>query len=132
MTIYYNAETNAFYDSEINSIPENSIVISGELHAELLQKQTVGMEIKSDKNGCPVAIEHVLTLDEIIEVNKSKKTTLINDANEKISILQDIIDLGMQESNEEQQLKQWKKYRVMLTRVDASDINAAFPQKPRP
>ncbi len=36
----------------------------------------------------------------------------------------------MQEADEEAQLKQWKKYRILLTRVDASDINAVFPAKP--
>jgi len=62
--------------------------------------------------------------------NQSIKTALINEANEKIAVLQDIIDLDMQESNEEEQLKQWKKYRILVTRVDASDINAVFPAKP--
>jgi hypothetical protein len=131
MTIYYNAAANAFYDSEINTIPKNSIKISRELHAKLLQQQTTGMEIKSDENGRPVAIEYVLTQNEIMEVNKSKKTLLINDANEKIAILQDIIDLDMQETDEEAQLKAWKKYRILLTRVDASDVNAVFPVKPQ-
>ncbi|OCG65003.1 hypothetical protein A9G48_01130 [Gilliamella sp. wkB18] len=131
MTIYYNAAANAFYDSEINIIPKNSIKISRELHAKLLQQQTDGMEIKSDENGRPVAIEYVLTPNEIIEVNKSKKTVLINEANEKIEVLQDIIDLDMQESNEEEMLKQWKKYRILLTRVDASDVNTKFPKKPK-
>ncbi|OCG10903.1 hypothetical protein A9G09_11730 [Gilliamella sp. wkB292] len=62
--------------------------------------------------------------------NQVIKTALINEANEKIAVLQDIIDLDMQESNEEEQLKQWKKYRILLTRVDASDVNAVFPEKP--
>ena len=66
----------------------------------------------------------------LIENNQSVKNLLLNEANEKIAILQDIIDLDMQESNEEEQLKQWKKYRILLTRVDASDINAVFPEKP--
>ncbi|OCG77411.1 hypothetical protein A9G42_05725 [Gilliamella sp. Nev6-6] len=75
--------------------------------------------------------KHIQLSDEqIIEQNKSYKTALHNEANEKIAILQDIIDLGMQESDEEAQLKAWKKYRILLTRVDASDINAKFPDKP--
>ena len=65
-----------------------------------------------------------------IEHNQFKKNSLINEANEKIAIIQDVIDLDMQESNEEEQLKKWKKYRILLTRVDSSDVNAAFPEKP--
>lgn len=69
--------------------------------------------------------------EHLIKSNQVLKNSLINEANEKISLLQDIIDLDMQESDEEAQLKQWKKYRILLTRVDASDINAVFPEKPQ-
>ena len=131
MKIFYNKNTNAFYNSEINEIPENSVEISSEYHSELLQKQSDGLIIQSDKNGYPVAVERVLTDEERIYTNESKKQQLINEAIQKIALLQDIIDLDMQESNEEEQLKQWKKYRILLTRVDASDINAVFPEKPQ-
>lgn len=68
--------------------------------------------------------------EQIILQNQLRKTALINEVNEKIAFLQDVIDLDMQESNEDEQLKQWKKYRIMLTRIDTSDINVVFPQKP--
>ncbi|OCG62250.1 tail fiber assembly protein [Gilliamella sp. Fer4-1] len=68
--------------------------------------------------------------EHLIKSNQALKIALINEANEKIAVLQDIIDLDMQESDEEAQLKSWKKYRILLTRVDTSDINAVFPQKP--
>ena len=71
-----------------------------------------------------------LTDEQIISHNQTMKNSLINEANEKIAILQDIIDLDMQEADEEAQLKKWKKYRILLTRVDTSDINAVFPEKP--
>ncbi|MCO6550989.1 MAG: tail fiber assembly protein [Gilliamella sp.] len=69
--------------------------------------------------------------EHLIKTNQALKIALINEANEKIAILQDIIDLDMQESDEEAQLKQWKKYRILVTRVDASDVNAVFPEKPQ-
>lgn len=71
-----------------------------------------------------------LSDEQIILQNQSRKTALITEANEKISIIQDVMDLDMQESNEEEQLKKWKKYRILLTRVDATDVNAVFPAKP--
>ncbi|OCG38596.1 hypothetical protein A9G31_01930 [Gilliamella sp. Gris1-4] len=68
--------------------------------------------------------------EHLIKNNQALKNSLINEANKKIAILQDIIDLDMQETDEEAQLKQWKKYRILVTRVDASDVNAVFPVKP--
>ncbi|MBI0060371.1 tail fiber assembly protein [Gilliamella sp. M0320] len=68
--------------------------------------------------------------EHLIKNNQNLKNSLINEANEKIAIFHDIIDLDMQEADEEAQLKAWKKYRILLTRVDASDINAVFPDKP--
>lgn len=131
MTIYYNAETNAFYDSEINSIPENSIEISRDLHIELLQKQADGLVIVPGKNGEPAVIERVITDDEKMQANRSKKMRLMGEADREICVLEDILELGMQEADEAAQLKTWKKYRIQLRRVDVSDINAKFPDKPK-
>lgn len=66
-----------------------------------------------------------------IKQNKVLKTSLLNEANENISILQDAIDLEMSEDGDEERLKAWKKYRVLLNRIDASDINVIFPEKPQ-
>ena len=62
--------------------------------------------------------------------NKSLKNSLLNEANENISILQDAIDFDMAEDGDEEKLKLWKKYRILLNRIDASDINVIFPEKP--
>lgn len=57
-----------FYDSNINDIPDDSVEISDEYHAELLEKQSNGLVIESDENGYPIAVEHVLTVD-VSQVN---------------------------------------------------------------
>ena len=66
-----------------------------------------------------------------IKQNKSLKNSLLNEANENISILQDAIDFDMAEDGDEEKLKAWKKYRILLNRIDASDINVIFPEKPQ-
>lgn len=66
-----------------------------------------------------------------IKQNKSLKNSLLNEANENISILQDAIDLDMSEDGDEERLKSWKKYRILLNRIDVSDINVIFPEKPQ-
>ena len=99
------------------------------------------MAIKANKEGKVLKIikgklmlvdsEPIALSDkQIVSQSQTMKNSLINEANEKIAILQDIIDLDMQESNEDEQLKQWKKYRILVTRVDTSDVNVVFPEKP--
>lgn len=65
-----------------------------------------------------------------IKQNKMLKNSLLNEANENISILQDAIDLDMSEEGDEEKLKAWKKYRVLLNRIDISNIAVVFPEKP--
>lgn len=71
-----------------------------------------------------------ITKEDIIFNNKISKDNLIIEANEKIKILEDIIELEMQETNEEEQLKEWKRYRILLTRIDTNNIDIKFPSKP--
>ncbi|AJA44968.1 virus tail fiber assembly protein lambda gpK [Frischella perrara] len=71
-----------------------------------------------------------ITKEDIIFNNKIRKDNLIIEANEKIKILEDIIELEMQETNEEEQLKEWKRYRIVLTRIDTNNIDIKFPSKP--
>ena len=65
-----------------------------------------------------------------VKQNKSLKNSLLNEANENISLLQDAIDLDMAEDGDEDKLKAWKKYRILLNRIDISNITVVFPEKP--
>ncbi|MGK0705572.1 tail fiber assembly protein [Yokenella regensburgei] len=60
--------------------------------------------------------------------NKAKKTSLMQAANDQIAPLQDAVDLDMATDEEKQQLADWKKYRVLLSRVDCS--NPVWPEIP--
>lgn len=102
-------------------------------YAELAIKANAEGRALKNINGKLTIVdpEPIHLSDEQIKLqNQTMKISLINEANEKIAVLQDIIDLDMQESNEEEQLKNWKKYRILLTRIDVSDIDAVFPEKP--
>ncbi|NUF49930.1 tail fiber assembly protein [Gilliamella sp. ESL0250] len=146
MKHFYNHTTQSFYIDEINhEIPADSIEITAEQHNELYSAINAGCIIFDDlmysdpkpspfhkwnKKNKKWILDEDAKNDNIIKNNQNLKNSLINEANEKISLLQDIIDLDMQDADEEAQLKAWKKYRILLTRVDASDINAVFPAKP--
>ena len=109
------------------------MIYTGQEYAKMaIKANEEGKALKSiDGKLMLVDFEPIKISDEqILLQNQLRKTALIKDANEKIAIIQDVIDLDMCESNEEEQLKQWKKYRILLTRVDASDINVVFPSKP--
>ena len=48
------------------------------------------------------------------------KAALIYNASEQIAPLQDAVDLGMATDEEKARFDVWRKYRVLLTRVDTS------------
>lgn len=67
---------------------------------------------------------------DIAQANTTK-AALIKNASERIDPLQDAVELGMATDEEKSQYNAWRKYRVLLTRVDttlAPDI--AWPEKP--
>jgi len=145
MKHFYHHKTQSFYIDEINhEIPSDSIEITEEQHNELYNAINAGCIIFDDLtysdpppssfhqwSGKKWVLDENAKNEHLIKNNQNLKNSLINAANEKIAVIQDIIDLDMQEADEEVQLKKWKKYRILLTRVDASDINAVFPEKPQ-
>ncbi|ECF3812294.1 tail fiber assembly protein, partial [Salmonella enterica subsp. enterica serovar Carmel] len=48
------------------------------------------------------------------------KSRLLQMASGKIAPLQDAVDLGLATDEEKSQLAEWKKYRVLVNRVDTS------------
>lgn len=106
---------------------------TNEEYAELAIKANEEGKLLKKVDGNLILVDPepiALTNAQIVSQNKTIKNALISEANEKIAILQDIIDLDMCESNESEQLKQWKKYRVLLSRIDTSLAYIEWPQKP--
>lgn len=61
----------------------------------------------------------------------NEKTQRLNEANGTITYLQEAVDVDLATETETAMLQEWKKYRVLLNRVDTStapDIN--WPKKP--
>lgn len=67
---------------------------------------------------------------EIVATNTDTQVALTKEANTAISILQDAIDFDMQEDGDEEKLKAWKKYRILLSRVDLTIDDVEWPEKP--
>ncbi|WP_448511308.1 tail fiber assembly protein, partial [Photorhabdus sp. MH8.4] len=72
------------------------------------------------------------TKEELQQYVESKKQQFIVEASQQIAPLQDAVDLGIATQEEETALLVWKKYRVMLNRIDISlapDIE--WPEQPK-
>lgn len=66
-----------------------------------------------------------------IAANASLKNALMEDASGKNSVLQDAVDLNMATDEETKALPLWKKYRILLNRVEASTPEeVTWPPKP--
>lgn len=58
-------------------------------------------------------------------------TELIREANAKIAPLNDAVELGIQTDDEVAQLAEWKRYRVLLSRIDTNSApDIAWPEIP--
>lgn len=123
MTKYYSPSVNAFYSLDINgtSIPEDAVEITDEAWLNLLKEQSEGKVIAAGENGMPFANDAPpLTSAQLIEIAESQKASLMAQATVAIAPLQDAVDLDEATDSEKTQLTSWKKYRVLLNRIDIS------------
>ncbi|ELF8282504.1 tail fiber assembly protein [Escherichia coli] len=148
----YSPETNAFYIDEISSdIPDGTIAVDESIYDEV----TITGHFMPGRLGLPVIAERrpselhtwdgadwiidepgleslseQLKQDAICTAEKTKEQLLSMVAS-KIAPLQDAVDLGMATPEEESALKEWKKYRVLVNRVDTHlGANVVWPEKP--
>ncbi|EAS1942987.1 tail fiber assembly protein [Salmonella enterica subsp. enterica serovar Abaetetuba] len=114
-TVYDTTTGNQVYISEPGLLPENVTSVSpdGEY-----QKWDGKAWVKDE------AAEKAAQLRQAEET----KSRLLQMASEKIAPLQDAVDLGLATDDEKAQLDEWKKYRVLVNRVDT--LNPDWPEKP--
>ena len=63
--------------------------------------------------------------------NTANKDALMSQASQRISVLQDAVELEMATEEETALLPLWKKYRVLLSRIDANTADEVkWPEKP--
>ncbi|AXG43492.1 tail fiber assembly protein [Photorhabdus laumondii subsp. laumondii] len=63
---------------------------------------------------------------------KQQQAALLQQANETISLLQDSVDLEVATGSEKEALLEWRKYRVLLTRVDVNQApDVPWPEVPK-
>ncbi|EAP5221266.1 TPA: tail fiber assembly protein [Salmonella enterica subsp. enterica serovar Newport] len=116
-TVYDTTTGNQMYISEPGPLPENATSVSpGGGYKKWDSKTQVWVNDES--------AEAAARLREAEET----KNRLLQIASEKIAPLQDAVDLDIATDDEKAQLGEWKKYRVLVNRVDTS--NPDWPEQP--
>ncbi|MGD9425971.1 tail fiber assembly protein [Pantoea sp. NSTU24] len=129
----YSPSANAFYDTSINLvIPDDAIKITDNKWADLLAGQAKGMVIACGDDMLPCLTEPPPpTAEELNSQAEGKRSRLRAEADAAIQPLQDASDLGIATDEETSQLVAWKKYRVMLMRIDTNDSEEIiWPKQP--
>lgn len=127
MTLLWSAKNNAFFPSDMIETytaagwelddtveaTEDMMVYQGAAPA--------GKVRTSGDDGLPAWSDiPAPTAEESQEIAVAKKTSLKQDADSEIAWRQDAVDAGIATQEETSALSEWKKYRVLLMRVDTS------------
>lgn len=133
MNYYFSESELGFYCDEVNeSMPVDAVEISEDVYLSLLEGQSKGKFISADSAGTSVLTDPPEpTQVELVAQAEDKRTTLMEEANASITPLQDAADLDIATDEEMESLRAWKRYRVLLNRVDTSKVpDIEWPDKP--
>ena len=136
---FYSAINNAFYPDVLRdeyelagSWPNDLVEISNDAYDALFAGQSDGKVISPGDDGHPTLIDPPpLTDEQLVAQANALVKSLMAYATSAIAPLQYAVDLEMATAEEQTRLKKWKKYLVLMSRVDTSkapDID--LPEKP--
>lgn len=121
-TVVWDGETAVDFGEDYNLvvIPDGVFVTIGYLYADGVF-------------SAPPLTSEELAQNELnaIAANVSKKNSLMDEASQQISVLQDAVDLNMATDDEARLLPLWKKYRVLLNRI-IIDVSGEIQWPARP
>lgn len=116
---FYPIEMKAEYLNK-GSLPSDVIEVSDSVRNEYNFAPPEGKQLSSSQN-MPVWIDiPPATREELIADAEREKLRLKAVADDEISWRQDAVDAGIATAEETATLSEWKKYRVMLMRVDTA------------
>ena len=120
---YYSYSAKGFFwlstdELKGNDIPADLIPVSEEEHAALFLGQERGKYINHTPDGPVLVDQPDYSPEELIAQAESKKSQLMQMANAEVAPLLDAVDLDIATGDEQALLLKWKKYRVLLNRVN--------------
>lgn len=129
---FYLEETVISYEAQGIPVPSDLKKITDEEYETFMVSPDRKAPYYSLKSKCMVWVDIAPpTREEEIEGAELLKAQLLAGAAEAISPLQDAVDLSMASETETASLSAWKKYRVLLNRVDTSKApDIEWPEVP--
>lgn len=127
--IYFSASKLAFYNDEIRDAyydrydawPGDAVLLTDDEMSEYCGVTSPNGKALSAKNGRPVwADAPAPTPEEVIGVTERQRSMLRAMAESEIEWRQDAVDADIATEEEAATLVEWKKYRVLLMRVDTA------------
>jgi len=140
MSYGYSAKTNIFYViedkeryEEFGNWPDDVKPISDDIWQKFSVQGPQGKMRGADKNGLPCWVDiPPPTRKEQVETAERKKALLMANATKAIAPLQDAEDLGMATKEETAALLAWKRYRVLLSRIETKEgTDISWPEPPQ-
>lgn len=120
---FYSPGNNGFYVSGFNDsdMPSDAVEIAQAIFNEYSASPPFGKCRATGDDGLPVWTDiPAPTQEEIIAANEDKRAALRVIADSEIAWRQDSVDAGIATEEETTALAEWKKYRVLLMRVDTA------------
>lgn len=133
----YSAKNNAFYPLDMRSDyedqgtwPDDGIDVDEAIFKAFINPPQ-GKTRAPNENGLPEWVDiPPPSKEQLIAMAEQQKMRLRNLADSEISWLQDASDAGIATEEEITSLIEWKKYRVLLMRVDATTAEISWPVLP--
>ncbi len=137
---FYSPRENMFYPSDLKDIyinagtfPIDTIEVSDSIYIEFASTEPPSGKMRvAGIDGLPVFIDiPPQTKDELIEIANIEKLQRLAIAKNAIELLSDAVDFDEATIDDIVKLKEWKKYRLTLTRTTTSTApDIAWPSPP--
>lgn len=139
---FYSAKRNTFFPDvlkedfeKVDSWPEDAVEISDDIYTEFGRLSAPeGKIMAAGADGLPVWVDMeqpVMTREQMIVKAELLKERLLTSAANSIAPLQDAVDLDIATEAEIVALALWKKYRVMVNRVNPENApDISWPEEP--
>lgn len=121
----FSKSTLAFYPvvllndyKKAGTLPDDMIEVADNIRDTFNASPPAGLKLGVDDGGLPSWIE--LSTNEMAERNEQQRAFLRRAADDEIEWRQDAVDADIATTEEATALLAWKKYRVLLMRVDTA------------
>ncbi|BCU54058.1 tail fiber assembly protein [Enterobacter kobei] len=134
---FFSATTSNFYPEILkpdydksHTWPDDAIQVSEDIYLEYSAMPPDGKERGADKHGYPAWVNLAPPTPEQLKATaEKKKLQLRATADQEIEWRQDAVDERIASDDEIADLAAWKKYRVLLMRVDTTSLD--WPEPPK-